>query len=192
LGILSHANTNIGKNVLVVGGSEVAASRAVFALEAQAIVTVISPIHLLSKQIEKRISSNEVRYFDRDFQPSDLNGISMVFVCLNDISLSREIAVHCRNSKIPVNVSSISDLSDFYFLSTFKDEVRTALCQYIPYSIRKSEFFWCVEFANRHFDKRNGATLGQQNQKANRQLNPTPVEPGFEKVGSFTTGASFG
>ncbi|KAI9353450.1 siroheme synthase Met8, partial [Obelidium mucronatum] len=114
-----------GKRVLVVGGDNVAASRAVFAVEAGAAVTVVAPFNTLSPALKQVLSNGSIQWIDRTFDSADLNNASLVFVC-NDssvsASLSRQIGVLCREKKVPVNVASAADLSDFYFMSTYKDQ----------------------------------------------------------------------
>ncbi|KAJ3024378.1 UNVERIFIED_CONTAM: hypothetical protein HDU68_008227 [Siphonaria sp. JEL0065] len=114
-----------GKNVVVIGGDNVAASRAVFAVEAGANVTVVAPFNTLSPSLKQVLSNGSIQWADRSFDSSDLNNATMVFVCSDasvSAALARQIGVLAREKKVPVNVASASDLSDFYFMSTYKDQ----------------------------------------------------------------------
>ncbi|KAJ3330382.1 hypothetical protein HDU76_005796 [Blyttiomyces sp. JEL0837] len=90
-----------GKNVLVVGGDSVAASRAVFALEANALVTVIASAAEIDSTLMLKASNGEIKWHDRKFVASDLTDKSMVFVCLDDALASRTIGLLCRERSIP-------------------------------------------------------------------------------------------
>ncbi|KAJ3066271.1 hypothetical protein HDU98_010431 [Podochytrium sp. JEL0797] len=115
-----------GKAVLVVGGDSVAASRASFAADAGARVTLVSPFNTLSAAAKQLLShGSAVQWVDRGFETRDVDAADMVFVCADHAvspSLARQVAALCREKKVPVNATSASDLSDFFFMSTFKDQ----------------------------------------------------------------------
>ncbi|KZZ86652.1 NAD(P)-binding domain protein [Ascosphaera apis ARSEF 7405] len=119
-----------GKNVLVVGGGEVAAGRILHALNADANVTVISPSPL-NQEVAHRVSQGEVRHVNRKFNPDDLTGaseiiadggeIDMVLTAIDDPKESVAIWHQCKELRIPVNVADVPEHCDFYFGSVYRD-----------------------------------------------------------------------
>ncbi|KAI9205503.1 putative siroheme synthase Met8, partial [Polychytrium aggregatum] len=109
------------RHILVVGGSDAAASRVFFALEADAQVHVVAPKTSLSPALIGHIDRREVTYYDREFEQRDLHDKSMVFVASEDASLAKHIAALCRMGRIPVNIADQPDLSDFWLTSTYRD-----------------------------------------------------------------------
>lgn len=114
------------KHVLIVGGGKEAANRTFFALDAGALVTLISPSSTLHPAVKARIELGLLNYKDRKFKPDDLttpfpnrhhidNGctqwdVDMVLSCIDDHLESRKIAILARNLRIPVNCADIPDL----------------------------------------------------------------------------------
>ncbi|KAL1955235.1 hypothetical protein VTO42DRAFT_8894 [Malbranchea cinnamomea] len=112
------------KEVLVVGGGEVAAGRILHALNADAKVTVVCPSSCLNDEVRFRIEQNQVRYHDRKFEPSDLDpakNIAMVFVAIDDPEASTQIWKLCKERRIPANIADVPHECDFYFGSVHRD-----------------------------------------------------------------------
>ncbi|CAG8630326.1 14397_t:CDS:2 [Ambispora leptoticha] len=110
------------KNVLIVGGGNVAAARIVSVLEADAKVIVVCPENGLNSEVKYRIESNQVdKWINREFCENDLEGIDMVLTAIDDPIESRKIYELCRTKKIPVNVADVPSLCDFYFMSQHRD-----------------------------------------------------------------------
>ncbi|CAJ0823087.1 10552_t:CDS:2 [Entrophospora sp. SA101] len=113
------------KNILIVGGGEVAASRIVKALEADAKVILICPEKGLNKEVRYRIENNQIhKWINREFQNDDLDeegGIDMVLSAIDNPERSREICLLCREKKIPVNVADVPPMCDFYFMAEHRD-----------------------------------------------------------------------
>ncbi|KAJ3407237.1 hypothetical protein HDV05_005546 [Chytridiales sp. JEL 0842] len=120
-----------GKNVLVVGSDSTAASRALFALEAHANVTLACPASSITDAaLKNAIEQNLVKHhnvhlaafsnhLDALLNPS----LALAIICLDsNPTLARELGLKCKERCIPVNVSTASDLSDFFFLSTYRDQ----------------------------------------------------------------------
>ncbi|KAF9483821.1 siroheme synthase [Pholiota conissans] len=112
------------KNVLIVGGGEVASQRIESILTANGQITVISPedgLHPRTKLfIELR--KDRIFYHDRKFEgPDDLFGKHMVLTAVDDIELSRKIVAMSRERRIPVNAADIPELCDFYFGAQIRD-----------------------------------------------------------------------
>ncbi|KAB8337300.1 hypothetical protein FH972_021600 [Carpinus fangiana] len=112
-----------GRKVLVVGGGEVAAGRILNLLNADAKVTVISPREGLNREVEYRIEHNQVEYFDRVFEPSDLDdpAITMVLTAVDDPAASSQIYQLCHEKHIPANIADVPPECDFYFGSVHRD-----------------------------------------------------------------------
>lgn len=112
------------KRVLVVGGGEVASQRINSILTTDAHITVLSPHDRLNPRTKRFIDEQPERitYHDRLFAgPQELHGMDMVLTALDDVDLSRNICVMCRNARIPVNAADIPDACDFYFGSQIRD-----------------------------------------------------------------------
>ncbi|KAI9763120.1 MAG: Bifunctional dehydrogenase and ferrochelatase [Geoglossum simile] len=110
-----------GRCVLVVGGGDVAAGRILHALNADAKVTVISPRDRLSPEVAHRIERKQVDYTDRKFEPSDLDGVDMVLVAVDDPIASSEIYKLCKERRVPANIADVPSECDFYFGSVHRD-----------------------------------------------------------------------
>ncbi|KAF8201526.1 siroheme synthase [Pholiota molesta] len=113
-----------GKQILIVGGGEVASQRIESILTSDAYITLISPedgLHPRTKRfIELR--RDRISYHDRPFQgPDDLLRKDMVLTALDDNDLSRSIVEMSRERRIPVNAADIPDLCDFYFGAQIRD-----------------------------------------------------------------------
>ncbi|KAI8148770.1 tetrapyrrole methylase [Fennellomyces sp. T-0311] len=107
------------KNVLIVGGGNVAAQRIKSTKIADARVTVIAPT--VNEEVQHRIKNNEVSWIDRAFQDADLDNADMVLTALDDHEESLRIGQLCRDRRIPVNVADVPPMCDFYFMSQHRD-----------------------------------------------------------------------
>jgi len=112
------------KNVLIVGGGEVASQRIESILTTDARITLLSPekgLHPRTRQFIE-VQANRVTYHDRLFQgPEELDDKDMVLTALDDNDLSRRIVEMSRERRIPVNAADIPDLCDFYFGAQIRD-----------------------------------------------------------------------
>lgn len=114
------------KRVLIVGGGEVASGRLRAVLEADALVTLISPSTRLHPEVRYRIFSDphaspRITYHDRTYIPEDIDGIDFVLTAIDDVSASREICQQARERRIPVNVADVPPECDFYFGSQIRN-----------------------------------------------------------------------
>jgi len=111
-----------GKNVLVVGGGNVAAGRIVNVLEADAVVTLISPRKGLLPEVAHRVDTGQIAHYrDKEFDESDLDGIDMCLTAIDSPTASTQIWKKCKELKIPVNVADVPPECDFYFGSQHRD-----------------------------------------------------------------------
>ncbi|KAJ7125484.1 siroheme synthase [Mycena crocata] len=112
------------KNVLIVGGGEVASQRIESVLTADALITVLAPakgLHARTKELID-IHPTRITYYDRRFSgPAEIHKMDMVLTALDDVNRSREICEMCRKAKVPVNAADIPDLCDFYFGAQIRD-----------------------------------------------------------------------
>lgn len=111
------------KNVLVIGYDEIAASRVLSALEADAKVTLVGPLSLMCEELLYRIQDNQVEWLGERFEEEQLIGNHLVFVCRSDdIKLCQAISHSCCARRIPVNVANQKDLSDFDMTCSYRDQ----------------------------------------------------------------------
>ncbi|KAL4905171.1 hypothetical protein BDW74DRAFT_19941 [Aspergillus multicolor] len=109
------------KNILVVGGGEVAAGRILHALNADAKVTVVCPASGLNEEVAYRILVGQVTHVDRNFEPSDLEGADMVLCAIDDPEASTSVWKLCKEKRIPANIADVPSECDFYFGSVHRD-----------------------------------------------------------------------
>lgn len=109
------------KRVLIVGGGDVASGRIGSVLDADALITLVSPEDGLHPTTKFYIDNSErITYYNRAFDPDDLDDVDMVLTAIDDVETSREICVMCRERKIPVNVADVPPNCDFYFGSQIR------------------------------------------------------------------------
>ncbi|KAL1851570.1 Bifunctional dehydrogenase and ferrochelatase [Paecilomyces lecythidis] len=109
------------KNVLVVGGGEVAAGRILHALNADARVTVVCPSSGLNDEVAFRIAEKQVSHIDRNFEPRDLDAADMVLCAVDDPEASTRVWKLCKERRIPANIADVPSECDFYFGSVHRD-----------------------------------------------------------------------
>jgi precorrin-2 dehydrogenase/sirohydrochlorin ferrochelatase len=92
-------------------------------LNADAKVTVISPRDGLNDEVAHRIDRKQVEYFDRKFEPSDLDdpNITMVLTAVDDPEASSQIWKLCKEKRIAANIADVPPECDFYFGSVHRD-----------------------------------------------------------------------
>lgn len=113
-----------GKEVLVVGGGEVAAGRIVNLLNADARVTVVCPAEGLNEEVAYRVHQGQVKHVDRVFLPLDLEPqkkVAMVLTAVDDPDASTRIWKYCKQLKVPANIADVPSECDFYFGSVHRD-----------------------------------------------------------------------
>lgn len=103
--------------------AQVAAGRILNLLNADAKVTVISPRDGLNPEVAHRIERQQVTYFDRKFEPSDLDdpAITMVLTAIDDPEASSQIWKLCKEKRIAANIADVPPECDFYFGSVHRD-----------------------------------------------------------------------
>jgi precorrin-2 dehydrogenase/sirohydrochlorin ferrochelatase len=104
-GILMYRVVDNGLAV-VVGGGRIAARKARLVHNAGFRVRVVAP------SIDSDILAHE--RIEREFQPMDLHGASLVFSATDEQTINHEVAVQARSQGILVNVADDPDVCDFY------------------------------------------------------------------------------
>lgn len=103
------------KNILVVGAGTIATRRVAVLCRFASRITVVAPE--ISDALVRLAQEDVVTICRRRFEVSDLDHAELVFAATDDAKLNQEIAVWCRERRIPVNVSSDAGLCDFQFPS---------------------------------------------------------------------------
>src|ERR1043165_3699670 len=111
------------KNVLIVGGGEVACGRVLKALEADAKVILVCPEQGLHPELKYRIQENQIyKYINREFEPIDLEeDIDIVLTAIDDPIKSKEIYQLSKEKNLSINVADVPSLCDFYFMAEYRD-----------------------------------------------------------------------
>ena len=100
-----------------------AAGRILNLLNADAKVTLISPRDGLNAEVAHRVDRKQVEYFDKKFEPSDLDepNITMVLTAIDDPEASTTIWKLCKERRIAANIADVPPECDFYFGSVHRD-----------------------------------------------------------------------
>ena len=101
-------------NLLLVGGGNVALEklRAIFHNTPQAQVKLVSKE--ISPAVADFIKNHHVSFVERAFEPTDLEGIDLAIIAINEKVLSAEIQQVCKAKGILSNVADTPDYCDFY------------------------------------------------------------------------------
>lgn len=100
---------------------QVAAGRILKCLDADANVTVICPADGLNDEVAYRVEQKQVAHVDRNFEPSDLDGVDMVMCAVDDPAASTEVWKLCKKLRIAANIADVPPECDFYFGSEHRD-----------------------------------------------------------------------
>ena len=104
-----HRNSNLfsievnleGKNVLVVGGGRIALRKVKTLLPTGARITVVAPQFDPEFSLVSRLSS--LVLINRPYEPLDLRGIFMVFICTDQPAVNAQVSNDARARRILVN-----------------------------------------------------------------------------------------
>lgn len=115
------------KNVLIVGGGNVAADRIRSVLAAwdattrSPHITLVSPSDGLNDEVKHRLQQDwGIRHIDRQFMDEDVQDKDMVLTATDDSSVSEHVHALCKAQRIVVNVADVPPLCDFYFGSVIQ------------------------------------------------------------------------
>jgi siroheme synthase-like protein len=104
-------------NLLIVGGGYVALEKltAVFNNSPQANVLLVAP--QIRDDVRNLPVGKQVSFREQAFEESDLAGIDLVIIAINDKATSEAIYRVCKKNKVLTNVADTPDLCDFYLSS---------------------------------------------------------------------------
>jgi uroporphyrin-III C-methyltransferase / precorrin-2 dehydrogenase / sirohydrochlorin ferrochelatase len=100
-----------GQPVVVVGGGEVAARKALLLARAGAVITVIAPV--LCAVLKERVTRREVQHLAEEFRPEHLEGARLVVAATDVQSVNAWVSRSAEARHIPVNVVDDRELSRF-------------------------------------------------------------------------------
>ncbi len=104
-----------GRQVLLVGGGQIALRKAKFLLRARAKIKLVAT-EICSELLEL-LSGNDHKIFSRAYEIADLDSVSLIVAATDDLELNQRIAEHAGSKNIPVNVVDQPDLCSFIFPS---------------------------------------------------------------------------
>lgn len=101
-------------NLLLVGGGYVALEKlgALLANSPQANIRIVATE--ISPDVRNLINTNNISFEERAFEASDLEGMDLAIVAINDSEISSRIASVCKKKKVLTNVADKPELCDFY------------------------------------------------------------------------------
>ena len=100
------------KECLVIGGGEVAFRKAKSLLEADALITVISP-ELIDK-FNDLIENKKIKYINRKYIAGDLKNYYLVIAATNSTEVNKKIYNEALKEKVIINCADDPENSDFY------------------------------------------------------------------------------
>jgi hypothetical protein len=102
---------------LVVGGGYVATEKltAVYQNSPKANIRLIAP--QICPEVKAFIREHNIHFEERAFMPSDLEGIDLAIIAINDKAISYEIHSACLEKGVLTNVADKPELCDFYLSS---------------------------------------------------------------------------
>jgi len=109
-----------GKNVLIVGAGTVAYRKIEKLLPFEPNIYVVAK-QIKEEKILKLANSGKIRFENRSFLFTDLDGKDMVIVAVDNLDLQREIYNCCYRRKIPVNSVDSPDYCTFLFPAYVKE-----------------------------------------------------------------------
>ncbi|MFD2162037.1 TSUP family transporter [Paradesertivirga mongoliensis] len=102
---------------LIVGGGYVATEKltALFQNSPQAVVRLVAT--QISPEVKSLITRHNIHFEERAFSPTDLEGIDLAIIAIDDKNTSAEIHSACLESGVLTNVADKPELCDFYLSS---------------------------------------------------------------------------
>ena len=108
------------KNILVVGGGEIAVRRILTLLKFEFHITVVAP--LATDEIKKFAKEKKIDYLNRVFQSEDLNDKYMVISATNDRETNHYIGNLAKKCGVLANIADKKEECDFYFPAVVTDD----------------------------------------------------------------------
>ncbi|AIQ48982.1 siroheme synthase [Paenibacillus sp. FSL R7-0273] len=100
-----------GQKIVVIGGGAVAERKVQSLLEAEAMVTVISPA--VSAALASLAEAGKLVWVGREYAPGDVPGAFLVYAASSDPAVNEAVAEECRALGLPVNVASHAGAGNF-------------------------------------------------------------------------------
>jgi uroporphyrin-III C-methyltransferase/precorrin-2 dehydrogenase/sirohydrochlorin ferrochelatase len=97
--------------VVVIGGGEVAARKALLLARAGAVLTIISPT--LCASLKQRLELGELKHLAEEFRPEHLQGARLVIAATDVQAINAWVSRSAEALRIPVNVVDDRELSRF-------------------------------------------------------------------------------
>ena len=102
-----------GRDVLLVGGGEMALRKARVILDAGAVLRVIAPV--VSDELQGLVAAQYGQYLLREYQDSDMQGCCLVLATTDQPEVNAAIATQAQACGIPVYALGVPDLSTVMF-----------------------------------------------------------------------------
>ena len=100
------------KEVVVVGGGEVARQKLTGLQEAGARVTVISPE--LIPEVQQLVHDGRIMHVDREYRDGDMEGYFLAFVATDDGAINKAVADEARSKRVWIN--AVDDVPNCDFI----------------------------------------------------------------------------
>ena len=97
--------------VVVIGGGEVAARKALLLARAGAVITLIAP--QLCESLQQRLARGELKHLREEFRPDHLDGARLVVAATDNHEVNAWVSRSAEARNIPVNVVDDRELSRF-------------------------------------------------------------------------------
>src|SRR5215472_9800961 len=102
-----------GRPCLVVGAGSIGESKIASLLEAHAAVRVVAP--KATPQVQSWVDAKRITWFNRGWEPSDLEGMFLVVAATPSSELHQQIYEEAHRRGVLCNVVDVPDLCDFYY-----------------------------------------------------------------------------
>lgn len=107
-----------GKRCVVVGGGKVAERKTATLLEAEGLVSLISPT--VTERLRSWAEQGKLEWHERMYRDEDTAGAWLVFAATDNASVNRRVAEEARLSGIWANVADAPDEGGFVVPATFR------------------------------------------------------------------------
>ena len=106
----------VSTNILIVGGGKVATHKAQILARFTDQATVVAP------EITEELRALPFHVIEKEFEPSDLDGIQLLFVCTGNHELNHEIKQLAAQRHILTSVCDDPEQCDFISPAIFRDD----------------------------------------------------------------------
>jgi precorrin-2 dehydrogenase / sirohydrochlorin ferrochelatase len=120
------------RNILIVGGGNIALNKIKLLSKFTSNITVIAP--LIKAEIKNII--NNIK--EKEFETNDLKEFRLVYACTNIRNLNEKIKKDCQDKNILVNVVDNPSLSDFISPAIYKEHEMTVAVSSSGKDVKKS------------------------------------------------------